>query len=88
MREWWEKEQAFEDAFRAGRVTKNIWRYIPAWITCHVAAAYVDSDGYWRFLEDELTAYDGGGDCSVIHCYTIADLKADLKTVRRREVNT
>lgn len=85
MRDWFEKQYAYERAYRSGSRSKNIWQYIPAYLQCHVADAFSDSDGYWIYLDEGYTAYDGGEDCGVIHDYTIADLKESIRTIRRKE---
>lgn len=83
--EWWEKESAYEDQFRSGRQAKNLWKYIPQKLCEAVSEAYSDSDGYWIHLNEGWIAYDGGNDCGIIHCYTINDLKADIKTIRKAD---
>ena len=81
---WWEKEEAFEKAYRSGRCAENLWAYIPKKKYDAVRVAYVDTDGYWAYLEQGYTAYDGGEDCGVIHDYNITDFKESIKTVRKR----
>lgn len=84
------KEEAYYDAFRAGRTAKNIWKYVPAkLLSCGaVTNAVADSDGYWVWLDFEeggWRAYDHGSDCGVIHEYTIKDLREALKTIRQND---
>ena len=84
--EWAEKEQRFADMYRAGRAPKNIVQYIPQKYHDAIIAAFVDSDGYWVWLDHEeggWVAYDGGEDCGTIHEYTIKELQAALKTIHR-----
>ncbi len=84
MKEQWELECEWEDRFRQGRYSKDIWKYIPQGIREGISYAGVDSDGYWIYLEPEWTAYDGDSDCGVIHDYTIELLKDSIKTIRRK----
>lgn len=85
--DWAEKEYRYQEQFRSGKQAKNIWKYIPASVACHVDKAFSDSDGYWIWLENDdegcWRAYDGGEDCGIIHEYTIADLKDAIKTIRK-----
>ena len=85
--DWFEKEAAFADRWLAGKIDTNewrIWKYIPARMQAFVDGVGIDSDGYWIWLDEDHVAYDGGEDCRTIHEYTIADLKAAIKTIRRR----
>ena len=82
MKEWLEKEETYEELFRAKRQATNIWKYIPKSKLSGVTNAFSDSDGYWVWLDEDHVAYDGGEDCGMIHEYTIADLKAAIKTIR------
>ena len=79
--EAWKKEVAFERASRAGNVSNGIWKYIPKKFYSAVSDCSVDSDGYWVYLNKGWTAYDHDVDCGIIHEYTIADLKAAIKTI-------
>lgn len=79
MSEWYEKESRFGEHAHAS----NLWKYIPRKSCPAVDDAFVDSDGYWIYLKAGWTAYDGGADCGVIHDYTISDLKASIKTIRK-----
>lgn len=84
--EWFEKEAAYDELYRQGRQAKDIYKYIPEKFREGVTEAFSDSDGYWIWLDHEIggwVAYDGGEDCGMIHEYTIADLKAAIKTIRR-----
>ena len=81
--EWWEKEYLYEKRYRNGKVSTNIWKYIPDRLDDAVDSAYVDGDGYWIYLNDGYTAYDGGEACGIIHTYTVSDLKEDIKTIRK-----
>ena len=83
MLSWWEKEENYYRRWRAGSVVNDLWQYIPDKLSEAVTDAIVLSDGYWVYLGNGWTAYDGAEDCGMIHVYTIADLKADLKTVRK-----
>lgn len=82
--EAWEKEVAYEAVYAAGRQAKNIWHYIPTKLQEGVTNAFSDSDGYWIWLDSDHVAYDGGEDCGIIHEYNIADLKAAIKTIRKK----
>ena len=85
MRERFEKEEAFDIKWANGTVSKDIRKYIPDKIGFDaVQNAFTDRYGYWIWLEDGWTAYDGFEDCGQIHEYTIADLKAAIKTIRRK----
>lgn len=77
---WWEKEFRFENN---SRPATNLWKYIPERLKSAVDECSTDSDGYWVYLENGYVAYDGGEDCWVIHEYTITDLKAAIKTIRK-----
>ena len=81
--EWWEKEVAYEKAYSSGRQAKDLWKYIPEKLTEAVDETDVDLDGYWIYLKEGWLAYDGGEDCKQIHEYTITDLKAAIKTIRK-----
>ena len=59
-----DKQKRFERDYSAGKVSKNLWDYIPAKYTKYVADAFADHDGYYVFLTT------GKG----IRAYTIADL--------------
>lgn len=87
MRTWEDKEAAYWHAYGSQRTARDIWKYIPDRIRSGVSAAFADSDGYWIYLEPGWTAYDGAEDCGVIRTFTIADLRADIKTIRRKGVN-
>lgn len=63
----------------------SIWKYIPKKAYKYIDDAFVDSDGYWVYLNKDSVAYDGGEDCRIIHVETIKELKEDLKTIRLRE---
>lgn len=84
--DWIGKEEAYDEMYRRGRISTNLWKYIPAKVLPGVIGAYSDSDGYWIYLDREINgwvAYDGDSDCGVIHEYTIADLRSAIKTIRR-----
>lgn len=84
--DWAGKEERYENAYRAGRIAEDIWKYIPAKCSEGVTNAFADSDGYWVWLDHEVggwVAYDGGEDCGIIHEYTIKDLREAIKTIRR-----
>lgn len=83
--EWFEKEEAFEKRWCAGRINPDkIWKYIPASKQAFVTFASVDSDGYWVGLDEDHVAYDGGEDCRTIHEHTVSDLIEAIKTIRRK----
>lgn len=80
------KEEAYAEAFRRGTYARDLWKYIPRNKLDGVTNAFSDSDGYWIWLDHEgggYVAYDGGDDCGTIHEYTIADLRAAIKTIRK-----
>ena len=77
------KEDVYADVYRAGRQAKNVWRYIPIDKQEGVTNAFSDSDGYWVWLDGDHVSYDGGEDCGMIHEYTVADLIAAARTIRR-----
>jgi len=86
MDNWYDKEQRYYDAFDAGKVSKDIWKYIPKKYYPAVTNAFADSDGYWVWLDNEnggWRAYDGDEDCGMIHEYTIEDLKNAIKTIKK-----
>ncbi len=85
---WEEKGYEYEKRYREGRVSTDIWKYIPQNVCEGVTAAFANSDGYWIWLDHEeggWVAYDGGEDCGIIHDYTISDLKESIRTIRRIE---
>ena len=82
-KKWWEKEGAYQQVYSAGKQAKSISQYIPDAKVEAVAETLIDSDGYWVFLEEGWTAYDGGEDCRTIHEYSIVDLRAAIKTIRK-----
>ena len=82
-----EKEYNYERAYQSGKQAKSLWKYIPQKIEDAIDETMIDSDGYWIYLADGWTAYDGGEDCGIIHCYTISDLKEDIATISRRTVS-
>lgn len=80
------KEDRYIDRYTNGQVSTNIWKYIPYKVSEGVTNAFADSDGYWVWLDYEnggWVAYDGGEDCGIIHEFTVADLKAAIKTIRK-----
>ena len=84
--DWYEKEDAYCIAFENGRVCTNLWKYIPKKLMGAVTNCVTDSDGYWIWLDHKeggWSAYDHGDDCGIIHEYTIADLKAAIKTISK-----
>lgn len=83
--DWVDKESRYEEQYRSGRQATNLWKYIPKRVLPGVADCSSDIDGYWVWLyyEDGWSAYDHGSDCGVIHEYTIADLKAAIKTIEQ-----
>lgn len=88
MSEWTNKEDTYCEMFRQGRISSDLWKYIPRRVLPGVADAFADSDGYWIFLDHESggwVAYDGDEDCGLIHEYTISDLRAAIKTIRKGE---
>ena len=82
--ESWEKEIRFERTYLSGLAATNICRYIPERLNESYDWATTDSDGYWIYLNDGYTAYDGGSDCGTIHEYSISDLKKAIKTIRKK----
>lgn len=82
---WSEKECSFEDRFNAGRIPRFIDKHIPKRLddAGAIEETLVDSDGYWIYLAHGWTSRDGGEDCGIIHCYTIADLREDIATIRK-----
>ena len=85
---WAEKEERYSRQYAAGKVSTNLWKYIPYKHWRGIFNAYSDADGYWITLDSTYTAYDGGEDCGIIHEYTIADIKDAIKTIRRKEEKT
>ncbi len=83
--EWYEKEQAFADRLNSGKISADIWRYIPKKLMGCIEDAYINDDGYWIYLAEGYTAYDGGSDSSTIHEYMIADLREAIKSIRKVE---
>ena len=81
--EWWEKENAYEQAFLRGRVSYDLWKYIPDKLSSAIHCTETSTDGYFIYLNYGWRAYDGGEDCGIIHEYTIADLKDAIKTIRK-----
>ena len=80
------KEERYDDMYRQGRISTNLWQYIPDKYREAVTNAIADSEGYWIWLDHEdggWVAYDGGDDCGMIHEYTIKDLKDAIKTIRQ-----
>ena len=71
--------------YRSGRQADDLWKYIPERISDAVDDTLVDPDGYWIFLKEGWTAYDGGEDCRTIHCYSIKDLREDIATIRKEK---
>ena len=82
--EWWKKEQRFEEALQSGRASMDLWKYIPQSKAEAVEDTATDIDGYWIWLAEGYSAYDGGSDCGTIHEYTITDLRKAIKTIRKR----
>lgn len=83
---WADKEAAYCQAWTRGQTSKDLWKYIPMKYRIGVVYCFADSDGYWIGLDHAVggyVAYDGGSDCGVIHEYTITDLLAAIKTIRR-----
>lgn len=76
-------EDVYEVVYASGRQAKNLWKYIPEKLAEAVDETNVDSDGYWIYLKNGYVAYDGAEDCKVIHEYTVTDLKAAIKTIRK-----
>lgn len=79
-----DKIEQYERAYRAGKVSGNLWQYIPKRAMPGVTECFADTDGYWIYLdfyERGWTAYDHGSDCGVIHEYTIADIRKAVKTI-------
>ena len=76
-------EDAYADRWSAGRVSKDVWKYVPDRAKPGVSNAFADSDGYWVWLWEDWTAYDGGEDCGTIHEYTVSGLKEAVKTIRK-----
>ena len=79
------KEEAYERTYNAGKHAENLYKYMPRKVLDGVIDAFSDSDGYWIYLSDHYTAYDGGSDCRIIHEHTVQDLKAAIKTIRKEE---
>lgn len=82
-KEWWEKEIAYETIFESGRQAKDLYKYIPEKLMEGVTDAFSNEDGYWIYFDECHVAYDGGVDCGMIHEYSIKDLKAAIKTIRK-----
>lgn len=85
-KEWWELESEYQRRYLSGLIPRDIWKYIPKKYAGAVKNAFADTDGYWVWLDNEeggWRAYDGGEDCGIIHEYTLNDLKAAIKTIRR-----
>ena len=78
-----DKADAFERRARSGTLPVDIWKYIPDKYQDGVDVANIETDGYWVWLEPGWVAYDGGEDCTVIHEYTVKDLRAAVATIRR-----
>jgi len=88
-REWWEKEEAYQQAYRQGKVCTWLWKYIPDRLAEAVAWVDTNLDGYWIYLNNEdegWRAYDHAEDCGIIHEYNISDLKEAIKTIEKCEV--
>lgn len=84
-KEWWEKEDAYKILFESGRQAKDLYKYIPEKFMEGVTDAFSNEDGYWIYLDKCHVAYDGSVDCGMIHEYSIKDLKAAIKTIRKGE---
>ena len=83
---WASKEDNYERRWASGRISYDIWKYIPERVMEGVTNAFADSDGYWVWLDHEeggWVAYDGAEDCGMIHEYTITDLRKAIKTIRK-----
>ena len=75
-----EKERNFEDRYRRGAVCSDLYNLIPERLKSAgaIAEAFVDSDGYWIYLEH-------GWNCDediVIHAYTTADIIDAVKMIK------
>ena len=79
----WEKEMTYDGRMRSGRIAKSLYRYIPNRLLVAVNDTAIDPDGYWIYLNEGWTSYDGGEDCGIIHEFTVADLKNAIKTIRK-----
>ena len=79
--DWARKEELFETRFANGTTSKDIWQYVPRNVYSTIDDADVDCDGYWLYLASGFRAYDLGADCTIIHEYTISDLKEAIKTI-------
>lgn len=84
MKTWADKATAFESVYQRGRVAR-VWDYIPNRKMAAIDDATTDTDGYWIYLNDGWTAYDGGEDCGIIHEYNVKDLKDAIKTIREAD---
>lgn len=62
----------------------DISKYIPKKLykAGAIQDAFVDSDGYWIWLNDGWYSYDAADDCGMVHEYTIKDLKCAIKQIR------
>ena len=86
MAEWFEKEEAYCEKYRQGKVCQCLWKYIPKKYEEAVSWVNTDSDGYWIYLNNEdggWRAYDHAEDCGTIHEYTIADIREAIKTIEK-----
>ena len=63
------KQERFERDLKTGKVSRDLWQYIPAKYTEYIVDAFVDFDGYFAFLTNGET----------VHAYTIADLIKGIK---------
>jgi len=83
---WYEKEPAYDKAYRAGKVSRDIYKYIPRKLSEAIDDCVIDPDGYWVYLNPGWSAYDHDVDCRIIHEYSIADLKQAIKTIAKDPV--
>lgn len=78
--EWWEKEYAYEVKWQNGTVAKDLWKYVPRRLEEAVDDVLIDSDGYWIYLNE---GWDEDGE-SIIHVYTITDLKKAINGIAKK----
>lgn len=84
--DWADKEASYSRRWSKGTQCRCPEKYIPMRLikAGAVGLVCVDADGYWIYLTEGWTAYDGGEDCGVIHDYLITDLKESIRSIRRK----
>lgn len=83
--EWEEKWQIFSDRFYAGKVSEDLYNYIPLKYWDAIYHVNVDEDGYWVWLKSGYRAYDHAEDCGYIREFRICDIKGALKGIEYRK---